>query len=97
MASQAEQVNAAAERIVKLAEREGLACGIPPGGGASLKVLTEAFAISIVDAVNFSGDPTRMQFALETMRQELEIAVAQQDLLRRGIKPKAGMRYGRES
>lgn len=89
-------INAAAERIVKEAERLGLACGFPPGGGAALKVLTEAFAISIVDAVRFSDDPTRMAFATETLRQELMIAVAQQDILRRGMKPKKGMRYGRD-
>lgn len=87
MATQAERIDAASERILADARELAVAAGYTPGEahGGALVVLTEALAKAMVDAVNFGGDPgDRMRLAILTMRDEITKGVHLQAHLRKG-------------
>lgn len=86
MATQAELVINAAEKIRAQAEMLGRECGYPKGGGAAIIILQEAYAMALVDGANYGGDPQRLGYFIEEMRAEVEKSIKIQAVLRRGRK-----------
>lgn len=85
--SQEDLVDDAAEAILAQASVAGQRCRLPKEV-AALKVLEQAYARAIADAINFRGadDPDRIRVAIATLRKNLEDDVLLQVVVRKGLR-----------